>query len=83
MGVERRTMRGIEKDYIHLEYANKEKLFVPIEQMNLVQRYIGQSAEQVQLDNLGTAWVAKKEENGTKKDRGYVSRITRIICKTE
>ncbi len=61
-GIVRRTIRGIERDYIHLEYAKKEKLFVPIEQMNMVQRYIGQNAEQVQLDSLGSdSWQKRKK----------------------
>ena len=32
---------GNERDYIKLEYAEEETVFIPIEQVNLVQRYIG------------------------------------------
>lgn len=61
IGIERRELRGVEKDYIHLEYAHAERLFVPVEQMNMVQCYIGQNAEAVKLDSLGSAsWRKKK-----------------------
>ncbi len=51
-----------DRDYITLEYADGEKLFLPIEQVNLVQRYIGQEGKKPQLDSLGgKAWQRRKE----------------------
>ena len=39
--IERMKVLGLERDYIKVEYAESEVVFVPIEQANLVQRYIG------------------------------------------
>ena len=51
-----------ERDYITLEYADGEKLFIPIEQVNLIQRYIGQEGKRPMLDSLGgKAWQKRKE----------------------
>ena len=44
-GIERIRAAGNERDYISLEYAEGEKVFLPIEQVNLVQRYIGQEGD--------------------------------------
>ncbi len=50
-----------ERDYIKIQYADKEVMFVPIEQANLVQRYIGSAGEAPRLDKLGTSsWENKK-----------------------
>ncbi|HTO22016.1 MAG TPA: transcription-repair coupling factor, partial [Spirochaetia bacterium] len=52
-----------ERDYITLEYADGEKLFIPIEQVNLVQRYIGQEGKRPMLDSLGgKSWQRRKEK---------------------
>ncbi|MGD0725923.1 MAG: transcription-repair coupling factor [Spirochaetia bacterium] len=62
LGIERISAAGNERDYITLEYAESEKLFIPIEQVNLIQRYIGQEGKQPRLDSLGgKGWQHRKE----------------------
>jgi transcription-repair coupling factor (superfamily II helicase) len=61
-GIERVRALGNERDYIKLEYADDEIVFVPIEQVNLVQRYIGNEGSSPRLDKLGSkSWEARKE----------------------
>jgi transcription-repair coupling factor (superfamily II helicase) len=63
LGIERISAAGNERDYITLEYADGEKLFIPIEQVNLVQRYIGQEGKRPALDSLGgKAWRKRKDK---------------------
>jgi len=60
-GIERMRAAGNERDYIHLEYAGEEKIYLPIEQVNLIQRYIGQEGRSLRLDRLGgRGWESKK-----------------------
>ena len=62
-GIERIKSLGNERDYIKLEYADKEYAFVPIEQVNLVQRYIGNEGEAPRLDRIGSkSWENRKEK---------------------
>ncbi len=59
--IDRVHIAGRERDYIKILYGSKEYLFVPIEQANLIQRYIGSEGAAPKLDNLsGTSWSAKK-----------------------
>jgi len=52
---------GTERDYIELEYAGDEFVFVPIEQVNLVQRYIGSQGDAPRLDTIGgKSWDSRK-----------------------
>ena len=44
LGLTRKSSGGKEKDYITLEYAKGDKLYIPVEQMNFVQKYISGSA---------------------------------------
>jgi transcription-repair coupling factor (superfamily II helicase) len=60
-GIERLNALGYERDYIHLEYAEEENVFVPVEQVNLVQRYIGSEGQPPRLDILGSkSWENRK-----------------------
>ncbi|MBR5964911.1 MAG: transcription-repair coupling factor [Treponema sp.] len=60
-GIERVKSGGLERDYIKLEYADEDVAFVPIEQANLVQRYIGNEGEKPRLDRIGSkAWENRK-----------------------
>ena len=62
-GIERVKAMGNERDYIKLEYADSEFAFVPIEQVNLVQRYIGNEGEKPRLDRIGSkAWENRKSK---------------------
>lgn len=59
--IDRIRMSQKERDYIKIAYADEEILFVPIEQANLIQRYIGSEGGAVKLDRLGgTGWETKK-----------------------
>ena len=60
--IERVKTSRTERDYIKIRYQNEEYLFVPIEQADLVQRYIGSEGRKPKLDTLGgSGWTRKKE----------------------
>jgi transcription-repair coupling factor (superfamily II helicase) len=60
-GIERIRALGHERDYIQLEYAGEETVFVPVEQVNLLQRYIGNEGLPPRLDTLGSkSWESRK-----------------------
>ncbi len=62
-GIERVKVSGNERDYIKLEYYDDETVFIPIEQVNLVQRYIGNEGDAPKLDRLGSkSWENRKNK---------------------
>ncbi|MBR5668628.1 MAG: transcription-repair coupling factor, partial [Spirochaetales bacterium] len=50
IGIFLKIDRVRERDYIKIQYADKENLYVPIEQANLIQRYIGSAGEAPHVD---------------------------------
>lgn len=44
-GIERIVVGGVEKDYFALHYAGTDRLYVPIDQLHLLQKYLGSEAE--------------------------------------
>ena len=60
LGLSTNTISGFKKDYLLLEYANSEKVYVPVSQINLVLKYAKPSAD-VKLSVLGSKkWTASK-----------------------
>ncbi|MCR4940661.1 MAG: transcription-repair coupling factor [Treponemataceae bacterium] len=63
LGIDRVRAMGNERDYIKLEYADEETVFIPIEQVNLVQRYIGNEGDSPRLDRIGSkSWENRKNK---------------------
>ena len=62
-GLLRRAAAGTEGDYLVLEYAGGDRLFVPVEKMSRVQRYVASEEGRAQLSRLGgTAWQRAKRK---------------------
>ncbi|MBR1604966.1 MAG: transcription-repair coupling factor [Alphaproteobacteria bacterium] len=60
LGLENITAGGAPHDCLKILYANDAKLFVPVENIDVLSRY-GIEDENIQLDTLGSAaWQAKK-----------------------
>lgn len=60
MGLENITAGGAPHDCLKILYANDAKLFVPVENIDVISRY-GIEDDNIQLDTLGgVAWQAKK-----------------------
>ncbi|HKO25664.1 MAG TPA: transcription-repair coupling factor, partial [Chloroflexota bacterium] len=61
VGVEKRVAGGIEREYLELQYAGTDRLFVPTDQLDRVTRYVGMGEAAPALSRLGTAeWARAK-----------------------
>ena len=61
-GLKHMKVADMEGDFLNLEYAANDTMYVPVERINLVQRYIGGADnQQPKLDKLGSgAWEKVK-----------------------
>ena len=53
--VVRQEVGGVERDYLLLEYAEDDKLYVPVEQLDRVTRYVGPQGSSPRLTRLNTS----------------------------
>jgi transcription-repair coupling factor (superfamily II helicase) len=59
--VVRLKVDNIEKDFLLIRYANQQKLYVPVENLGLIERYIGDGDEPPTLSTLGSLrWLLAK-----------------------
>ncbi len=56
--IERMTAGGVERDFLVIDYAGDDRLYVSLDQITLVQKYIGMEGKKPRLDALGkkSAW---------------------------
>ena len=55
LGLEKRTIDDITREYLKIGYAENDKLFVPIDQADKVNKYIGADEQPPKLTRLGSA----------------------------
>jgi transcription-repair coupling factor (superfamily II helicase) len=70
LGIRTMEIQGKHQDYLVLKYAGEDKLYVPTDQFNLVQKYIGADQNSPKLYKLGgNEWkrVKQKVENSVKE----------------
>lgn len=58
-GIKQISVQGINRDYLDIEYEKNDKLYVPIEQLDLVQKYIGIDGRSPKINKLGGSEWAK------------------------
>ncbi len=62
-GIHKLKVEGEIKDYIKIRYQGKDLLYVPVEQMDLVQKYIGNEDGEPRINKLsGGEWKATKQK---------------------
>jgi transcription-repair coupling factor (superfamily II helicase) len=60
-GLKHMQVAGTEGDFLHLEYLGGDRLYVPVDRINVVQRYVSADSAAPALDKLGgTSWERVK-----------------------
>jgi transcription-repair coupling factor (superfamily II helicase) len=60
-GFETKTVGGVTRDYLQLEFAGSDKVYMPVEQLAKISRYLGAGSGSPTLSKLGgKAWETMK-----------------------
>ncbi|MGM9972099.1 MAG: transcription-repair coupling factor [Anaeroplasmataceae bacterium] len=61
LGLKTLETSGLKRDYIHIGYANNSAIYIPLEQVNLIQKYANPDDRVIKLNELGSpAWAKAK-----------------------
>ena len=67
------TVAGVSKDYLKVSYQGNDSLYVPVEQMDLLFKYVGNTDREIKLNKLGgTDW--QKTKNKVKKSTENIAK---------
>jgi transcription-repair coupling factor (superfamily II helicase) len=62
-GIKQLEVEGLKRDYLDISYESGDKLYVPVEQLDLVQKYIGSEGKTPRINKLGgTEWSKAKSK---------------------
>ena len=53
IGVERLKVGDVERDYLLIRYQGEDKLYLPVDQLDLIQKYVGNEGNAPKLNRLG------------------------------
>ncbi len=64
LGLTKLAVGGVESDFLHIEYKGKDKLYMPVHRLRLVQKYVSASEGRApNLDRLGgQSWAGTKRK---------------------
>ena len=62
-GVITLSKNGLKKDYLQINYAGNDKVYIPVEKISTILKYSGKEGAIPRLDRLNsTSWIKKKRE---------------------
>lgn len=80
-GLEKIEVNNIQKDFIVINYKGNDKVYVPIDQMNLVSKYIGNKGEKPRLSTLGSPTWTKAKQRAKKAVDEIADDLVKLYAK--
>ena len=74
---------GTPGDYLEIEYAKGDRLYVPVAQLHLISRYSGASPENAPLHSLGGEQWQKAKKKAAEKVRDVAAELLEIQAKRQ
>jgi transcription-repair coupling factor (superfamily II helicase) len=69
------------QEFLHLEYADKATLYVPVSQLHQISRYTGVSAEEAPLHKLGSGQWEKAKRKAAQQVRDTAAELLNIYAR--
>lgn len=84
VGIRKLELDGVTKDYITIQYAGTDKLYIPVTQLDMVSRYIGPRDDSgVRLSKLGSSEWQKTRNNVKRAVKDMAQELIALYAKRE
>ncbi len=83
IGLKTIEMDGVHKDYLEIHYAGKDILYVPTDQLSLLQRYIGNEGDTPKLQKMGGSDWQKTKAKAQKSITDLAEKLVALYAKRE
>ncbi len=80
-GLKRVPVEGEEREFMEIEYAEKKALLLPVERLDLVQKYSGVEGVEPVLDRLGGAGWGKRKASVRKAMRDMTDQLLKLYAR--
>ena len=78
LGIETIALQHHQNDYIMIAYRGDDKLYIPIENIHLVQKYVGHEGFHPKLNKLGSAEWQKTKQRVQKKAKDIAEHLLKL-----
>lgn len=78
LGIQTKSLRNVLNDYLCLEFANSSKLFVPVENIYILEKYIGSKDQMPKLNSLNSKEWQKKKERVKEKTKDIAKKLIKV-----
>ena len=82
-GLEVIETNGIQTEYLTLEYANDDKIYVPVASLHLITRYTGSDAEGAPLHRLGSKQWDKIKKTANQRIHDVAAELLDVYSRRE
>jgi transcription-repair coupling factor (superfamily II helicase) len=83
LGLQKLTLGEEETEFLTLEYAGGDKLYVPVVSLHLISRYTGAAPENTPLHKLGSGQWEKAKRKASEKIRDVAAELLEIYARRE
>jgi transcription-repair coupling factor (superfamily II helicase) len=83
LGVINMTVGKNTNDYIHIAYKGDDSLYIPIENIKLIQKFIGSEGTKPRLNKLGGAEWTKTKQKVRKKIKDIADKLIKLYAARE
>ncbi|MDH4273568.1 MAG: transcription-repair coupling factor, partial [Gammaproteobacteria bacterium] len=83
LGLQKLPVQGAEMEFLALQYAESDKLYVPVSSLHLISRYTGANSDNVPLHKLGTDQWQRAKRKATEKARDVAAELLDIYARRE
>ena len=83
VGIDQLSVNGVKKDYMRVVYQGGDNLYVPIDQMDKIQKFIGADTEKVKLNKLGSGEWSKAKAKVKKEIEDMTKDLVELYAKRE
>ena len=83
LGVETLEFDGVHKDFLNIQYGGADKLFIPVEQVHYLQKYISGDGATPKLSRLGSGDWARAKSRASAAVEDIAEKLLEIYARRE
>lgn len=77
------TKNGLKKDYIQINYKGNDKLYIPVEKIDLISKYSSSQETKPKISKLGSADWEKAKKRANDKAKDIAQELLKLYAKRE
>ncbi|MCF7925077.1 MAG: transcription-repair coupling factor [Candidatus Izimaplasma sp.] len=83
LGVKEMTLGERTNDYVHIAYKGDDSLYIPVENIHLIQKYVASEGKKPKINRLGGSAWAKTKQRVRKRVKNIADKLIKLYAERE